>query len=66
MRNCFEQYEKENIKVFEEKDKARCLELMANIEEKINNNSPITCENTGNELSEIIQIYDQKRLYPFI
>ena len=59
---CFEQYEKENIKIFEEEDKARCKQLMTEVNEAIDKGENFDY----NKLAEIISIYDQKRLYPYI
>lgn len=62
MNACFEQYEKENIKIFEEEDKAKCKQLMAEVSESIDKGE----EPDYDKLSEIIVIYDRKRLYPYI
>lgn len=62
MNGCFEQYEKENIKIFEEEDKARCKQLMTEVSESIDKGE----EPDYDKLGEIITIYDRKRLYPYI
>ena len=62
MNNCFEQYEKENIKIFEEEDKARCKKLMAEVNEAIEKGEEIE----DDKLNELVFIYDKKRLYPYI
>ena len=62
MNACFKQYEKENIKIFEEEDKVKCKQLMAEVSESIDKGE----EPDYNKLSEIIVIYDRKRLYPYI
>lgn len=49
-------------KVFEEEDKALCKQLMAEVMEFIEKGERIPPE----KLSEIITIYDKKRLYPYI
>lgn len=62
MDKCFEQYEKENIKIFEEEDKARCKKLMAEVNEAIEKGEEIE----DDKLNELVFIYDKKRLYPYI
>ncbi len=62
MNSCFEQYEKENIKIFEDEDKARCKQLMTEVSESIDKGEQVDYD----KLSEIITIYDRKRLYPYI
>ena len=62
MNNCFELYEKENIKIFEEEDKARCKQLMAEVNEAIEKGEEIE----DDKLNELVFIYDKKRLYPYI
>lgn len=62
MDKCFEQYEKENIKIFEEEDKARCKQLMAEVNEAIEKGEEIKDET----IDELVFIYDRKRLYPYI
>ena len=62
MNNCFEQYEKENIKIFEENDKARCKKLMAEVNEAIEKGEEIE----DDKLNELVVIYDKKPLYPYI
>ena len=62
MNNCFEQYEKEGVKVFEEEDKAMCKKLMKEVEESIDKGGEIDPQ----KLAEIIVLYDKKRLYPYI
>lgn len=62
MDSCFEQYEKENIKIFEKEDKERCKQLMAEVSESIEKGEDIDTDKLG----ELIFIYDKKRLYPYI
>ena len=54
--------EKENIKIFEEEDKARCKKLMAEVNEAIEKGEEIE----DDKLNELVFIYDKKRLYPYI
>lgn len=62
MNSCFEQYEKENIKIFEDEDKSRCKQLMAEVNDAIEKGEDIE----DDKLSELVFIYDKKRLYPYI
>lgn len=62
MDSCFKQYEKENIKIFEEKDKLRCKQLMEEISAAIEKGKEIE----DSKIDELVLIYDRKRLYPYI